>query len=92
MNSVKWGIFAGVLFFLPSLAGGDTITLKNGTQYKGAVVKETRDEVEAMIDAGMIRIRRADVADIKKGSIWENNFYLKKAEEYPKEEAKTPAA
>lgn len=79
---------ATVLFLLMGFsvaAWADMLTLKNGNQYKGAVLKETRDEVEMMLDVGVIRFRRTDVASIKKGSIWENNFYLKKAQELKRE-------
>lgn len=74
-------IILALIFSAAAAGWADTIILKNGTQYKGAVIRETRDEVEAVLDAGMIRLRRAEVASIKKGSVWENNFYLKKYQE-----------
>ncbi len=65
-----------------STASADTFILKNGTEYKGAILKENRQEVAAITDIGIIRFLKSDVKKIKKGSIWENNAYLKKAGQY----------
>lgn len=72
------------VFFIGVSIGvyADTIILKDGSKYKGAILSEDRHEVEAIIDIGLVRFLKSDIAQIDKGSMWENNAYLKKAQDF----------
>lgn len=75
-------LIVGLGFGVLSSAAADTFVLKNGSKYKGAILQEDRHEVEAITDLGIVRILKSNLVKIKKGSIWENNAYLKKAGEF----------
>jgi len=68
----------------------DTFFLKDGTKIKGAVLRESRNEVEVISDIGIFRFLKSDLSKTEKGSIWENNSFLKKANQYNRSPSKIP--
>lgn len=70
------------LFFSATALFADTLVLKDGSEYKGAILQEDRKQVELITEIGIFKILKSNISHIKKGSMWENNTYLKKAAQY----------